>query len=249
MNKEAKKYTWSFTGKNVADEQAREALRSRVRTEDHKISKRDKDNRYLHRIEKKAASSVSKGFKFTPSTSGAAKTQPKMPKADKTLKAPSLFNQKVTNPNKSLIKKSSLVGRAKNIAGKVGTFAANSAKGTGRSIGEASRNTVQHAGGKTMRDFARTQPGIKKPSDVAKFMSKTDSEKMKSLGSDEARKQLKGLIQKRDASRVGVAVAGAGAVAGGVKGKEKYDEFSHNRRERQRQKLIQQYYAQQRGMR
>lgn len=230
-----------------ANDQARQAIRSRINTTDHSITERKKEpNKYIAHMEKKAASSISKGFKFTPSTTGVTKTKPSMPKPSKELKAPKLINQKVDNPNKSLVKKSSYLDKAKALASSVGTFSSNAAKGTVKSVGTATKDVVQHAGGKKLRDHARTNLGMRQR-ELHKFMGKSDKEKLRTLGERKA-KEVRNLMQKRDASRVAVGLGAVGAGAAGVAGKAKYDEHKA-KKEYRRRLAMQAYLRQQQGYR
>lgn len=253
LEKIAKRYPWF----NAGDHAVRDAMRSRVGVSEHKIGKgKDSTGSPSNRmrvekrsvLEKRALSSLSKGFKFTASTSGVAKTKPKLLTAEKTLKAPKPITEVSTNnPNKTMVKKSSAKDLAKKILKDTASFSKNTVVGSGKAIRDSGKGTLQHAFGGKMRGFAKKDLKMVIPSERESFLRLSDADKLDLVKNPKLKKELKTLIQKRDAAKavttVGSVGATAGMIAGGKKVGQKMDEAKRKRQQRRNELLMRQYYS------
>jgi len=231
-----------------------QATSSRIPVRKHGIeSKDDRKNRHhmppriqkTAILEKRALSSISKGFEIPKSTSGVVKMKPAMLKADKTFSPPKAINQEVSNPNKTLVKSAKAIvtlAALKRAAKQAPSFAGNAVTGAAESVGSSIKSVVQHAGGKKMRDFARGGKNFG-TGGVEKFMSMPDADKISLMKTKlpHKEKEIKSLIRKRDASRVAVGVTGAAALYGAGKGAQKIKTIQD---EREKRRMLRQYQSQ-----
>jgi hypothetical protein len=222
------------------------AFSSRVPVKQHGIKPKEEERKPGYRIEKssvlekRATPSLSKGFKFTQSTSGVAKNKIALPAPTTQLTAPGPINQTVSNPNKSLLKKSSVTAKLKSALVGTDHFIGNAAVGSGKAVGKTTLDIVGHAGGKNINNLGKS---INQP--VKSFSKLKDSEKVKLVKSrfPEKEKELRTLLQKRDAARVAVVgAAGAGAY-GGVKLDKKIKKVRAENAQRKLEEQYRQYYG------
>ncbi len=251
--------------KGLLEQQIEDAYRSRVPVKSHKIqSEEDRKRSRRHAgaprprmqkrsiMEKRAAlPSISRTMKFAAGATGAPQTKPKLPKADTSFSVPKPISQKVSNPNKPILKKAAVAHKVKNILKGTSGFAANVAAGTAKSGKDSAKAILGHAGGKSLREYAKKNIATTKKlggkTQVEGFMRLSDAQKkavVKSKKSAEKLKEFNTLKGKRDASRLAVGVASVGGVVGGKKVHDKAKTMKAEHQRRKLQRLYNRHYGQ-----